>query len=233
MTSIDDVYEVEEVGRDAFDLLNKIGSSQNAIIIEPESGYSTIDSENRLNSESLTKMMDDSIGKLSDSLGVDKPIVNAVDILEEIDKANALNKKTFDLLSSKLISNVHMRTRAKAMLAANIQLDKLSLMMTSLDSCDYENDPMSYLLLIEKFTEYVGKTDSLVERYNDPAIEESLTELTKETVRASEPTSKELTSDEIHELMLSYKRLKNRESELAELDNLKAELELYRSGAKK
>ena len=233
MTGKDDIYEVEEVGRDAFDLLNRIGSSQNAIIIEPESNLDSNDSDPRLNSESLTKLMEDSIGKLSDSLGVNKPIVNAVDILGEIDKANALNKKTFDLLSSKLISNVHMRTRAKAMLAANIQLDKLSLMMTSLDSSDYENDPMSYLLLIEKFTEYVGKTDSLVERYNDPAIEESISELTKESVRASETESKELTSDEIHELMLSYKRLKSREGELAELDSLKAELELYRSGAKK
>ena len=133
-----------------------------------------IDADNVNEDSKLDSMVDEAMKKLSTKFNLDKPITNPAELMNLITETTADNKKIFDLLSSKVSSEVHSRVRFKATLAADTLLDKMADMISNVDSFDYRTDPMSFLLLIEKYMDFIERSDRISQKYENPNINESI-----------------------------------------------------------
>lgn len=167
----DDIYESDEIGNAEFHELDTF------VPVEVTDVTSYDDSK-------LDSQVEEAIQKLSSKFDLDKPITDPQELLRFINETTSDNKRVFDLLSTKVASEVHSRVRFKATLAADTLLDKMADMISNVDSFDYRADPMSFLLLIEKYMDFIERSDRISERYNDPNIDDSITNMSK-TVKDS------------------------------------------------
>lgn len=163
----DDIYEANDFSETEFHALDTF--------VPVEVIDSTTPDESRLDSQ-----VNEAIQKLSSKFDLDKPITDPKELLNFINEATVDNKRVFDLLSSKVASEVHSRVRFKATLAADTLLDKMADLISNVDSFDYRTDPMSFLLLIEKYMDFIEKADAISEKYNDPNIDDSIANISKE-----------------------------------------------------
>lgn len=127
----------------------------------------------------LDNVVEDSLTRLSKSFNLDTPMTDINDVINYIDKVTVQDKRAFDLLASKVVTEVDSRARFKATLSSSILLSKLADMVAKLDQFDYNADPMSYLMLIERFLLFMEKSEKLVSVYKDPTVDESLRNLSE------------------------------------------------------
>lgn len=162
----------------------------NTYIQEPDSN----DEESK-----LAQGIDKTISDLAGSLDIESPETDPEKVLDNISSVTVDNQKAFDLLASKTLKTLNTRARFKAVMAANILQSKMADMISKVDQYDYQADPMNFILLTEKYLEYIEKLDRLQENYNE-SVEESLQQLSQENKEKSYKTEEKLTPSQFADI---------------------------------
>lgn len=206
--TIDDIVtEVEEV---AFKEFNQLDSFKPQIIYEPNESDE---------SDKLSKGIDSTLAKLANSLNLDAPDTNPETVLDKIDQITSESQKAFDLLSSKALKTINSRARVKAVMAGNILMSRMADMISQVDKFDYSADPMNFLLLIEKYTDFIDKMDNLSKPYEE-SVDESLTQMSNDRSKEkySSPEDEKITPAKLAEYVRMLKGMEDSKNDPNKVD---------------
>lgn len=189
-----DLEKLSSFASDELEALENFKSEETTPVSPPEI---VEDSKSKLD-DTITQIIEKVSGKLD--LG-GAPLTNLQDVLKFIDKLGAENNRIFDLVASKTASEVRSRVRFKATIAADILLDKLADMIFRVDALDYASDPMNFLILIEKYLNFIKESDKISSIYENPTVDESLKTMSKSREESKKEGSKKLTPADYADLV--------------------------------
>ncbi len=168
-----------------------LGELQTLDSFEPCKVY---DVESDTNSK-LDTAIHDIMNKLSDKSELPGQVTNIQEVMEKVDTLTSDNKKIFDLFASKLSSEMYSRARLKATVASSILMEKMADIVSNIDAIDYRADPMTFLLLLEKYMNFIEQSDKINNRYVNPSVDDSIKNISENSNKTPETTQSLSTSD--------------------------------------
>ena len=149
--------------------------------------------------DSDTSKLDDAIhdvmNKLSDKSDLPGQVTNIQEVMKRVDTLTADNKRIFDLFASKLSSEMYSRARLKATVASSILMEKMADIVSNIDAIDYRADPMTFLLLLEKYMNFIEQSDRVNDKYVNPSVDDSIKNISENSNKSTVTTQSMNPSD--------------------------------------